>query len=133
MQKSVEIFLRLPEVLDMIDLNDYAGVFNFAYDKRLNNSAVRNLKNILEDGLEIDLDKILQDLFLAKFIQKSMPSKPSYFWNEDGNILKIQAWLTNSNEWNNIFGLYIAEALNVLIEAGYNIDTDPEYGWILYE
>lgn len=133
MQKAVEIFLQLPDVLDMIDLNDYAGVFNFAYDRRLDNSAVRNLKNILEDALDIDLDKMLQDLFLAKFIEKGLPKKSSYFWDEEGDMLKIQTWLTNGALWNNTFGLHVPEALNVLIEAGYNIDTDPEYGWILYE
>ena len=31
-----------------------------------------------------------------------------------------------------LFGFNIPEALDILLEAGYQIDTDPEYGWVLY-
>ena len=130
MTKRVEIYLRYPRTLEMLDLGAFKELFLDAYNV-FENRDMRSLKNTLEAALEIDLTEILTECFLELFKQKGLPPKTSGYWKDEDTV-KIQGYLQSTYFFNNLFGFNLPEALNILIEADYNIDTDPEYGWVLY-
>lgn len=130
MTKKVEIYLGYPRTLEMLDLGAFKELFLDAYNI-FENRDMRSLKNTLEEALDIDLSDVLKYAFLEKFSEQSSPKKDSGYWI-DKERLKLQSYLQSTYYFPNLFGLNIPEVMDILLEAGYEVDTDPEYGWILY-
>ena len=130
MTRRVEIYLGYPRTIEMLDLGAFKELFLDAYNI-FENRDMRSLKNTLEEALEIDLNDTLTECFLEKFKELGLPPKTSGYWRDEDTV-KIQSYLQSTYYFTNLFGLNIPEILDILIEAGYEIDTDPEYGWILY-
>lgn len=130
MTKRVEIYLRYPRTIEMLDLGAFKELFLDAYNI-FENRDMRSLKNTLEEALEIDLTDVLTECFIEKFKEIGLPTRTSGYWKDEDTV-KIQGYLQSTYYFLNLFGFNLPEALNILIEAEYNIDTDPEYGWVLY-
>ena len=130
MTKRVEIYLRYPKQIELVDQGAFKELFLDAYNI-FDNRDMRSMKNVLEEALEIDLTDVLRYAFLEKFVEVDMPSKSSGYW-ADAEKLKLQSYLQYSYHFPNLFGFNIPESMDILLEAGYYVDTDPEYGWVLY-
>lgn len=130
MTKKVEIYLSHKHALELLDAGDLKELFFDAY-ALFDNRDMRSLKSTLEEALEIDLTSMLEECFLKKFKEIGIPSRTSGYW-KDEDIVSLQGYLQSTYYFPNLFGIYFPEAINLLIEAGYNVDTDPQYGWVLY-
>ena len=130
MTRKVEIYLSHNPAIELLDAGDFKELFFDAYPL-FDNRDMRSLKTTLEEALEIDLTDITTACFLKKFKEIGIPSRTSGYWRDEYTI-SLQGYLQSTYYFPNLFGIYFTEAVNILIEAGYNIDTDPEYGWVLY-
>lgn len=117
-----------------INNEEWRELFHALHDiAMVNNRYVTELKEIIEDGLGIDISQGQHTAFLEKMksvLAAGFPNNPLYKTLYKG--IRLRPWL-QSREWTNIYGLSLDDAINILIEADYNIEETPDMGTILWE
>lgn len=117
----------------LIDEEDWATLFEVMHEESLlSNRYVQEIVTILQDGLDINLKREQEQAFVAKMkamLAAGYPLNRSYINVYNG--IRLRSWLT-SREWTNLYGMSLDDAINALIEAGYNIEETPDMGTLMW-